>query len=177
MVNLQLVLLHPVGKLGGREALVPLVGCPVHQEALAGGGGKRINNIELSLGKALGENLRRIPGGVVCARNTGGEAEVDNIHPLLQKRREKGHVLRDVGLRGAGHGTGGYLFVEGFKGNRRAEVLQMLLLVQKEMERDDRHISFFIVFFGEISRHFAAENVVTAHSFLHTVCKTQSVMA
>ena len=69
----------------------------------------------------------------------------------------------EVRLGGARHGTGSDFFIKGIEGDGNAEVFKVFLFVQEEVERDDRDASFFVVLFGEISRHFAGQDIICVH--------------
>lgn len=88
---------------------------------------------------------------------------MDNVLPLVKERGEEGDVLRNIGLGGARHGTVGNSLIKGIKRNGHAEVFQVLLFVEEEVERDDGNASFFEVLSGEIGGHFAGENVIGVH--------------
>ena len=62
VVDSQLVRLDPGGELGCGEAGVAPVGRPVNQEALAGGGSKGVNDIELPIRETLGKDFGSVSG-------------------------------------------------------------------------------------------------------------------
>ena len=105
MVNLQTVFLDPFGQFLGTHALVPLCCGGIHQQAVAGGGAERVDDIDSALRIALPKNRGGIPGGIDGAGDAGGQAHVDDILSVLQERRKEIDILGDIHLGRAGIGA------------------------------------------------------------------------
>ena len=85
MVQVQSVLLYPCGELLCGETLVALGRGGVHQQAVAGGCAERIDDVDIALREALLDDERGVAGGVDGAGDTGGEADMDDVKPLLKE--------------------------------------------------------------------------------------------
>ena len=98
VVQLKLVGLCPVAHGIDAHALIAQVGELIHQQAVARGRAERIDDVDLALRVALAHDARGVLGRVRHARQTRGQADVQNVLALLEKRGEIIHELRDVHL-------------------------------------------------------------------------------
>ena len=101
---MELVFLHPVPQLvQGQVLLHLLVGGQVHQQALAQGGTQGVDNPDTAL-RMLGQNgLRRDAGGLIGGGQGRGEADAQDILPLLQNGGHSVLKLAHVDGGGGGH--------------------------------------------------------------------------
>ena len=104
VADVELVFLHPVPQLvQGQVLLQLLVGGQVHQQALAQGGAEGVDDPDAALGM-LGQNgLRRDAGGLVGGGQGRGEADAQDILPLLQNGGHGVLKLAHVDGGGGGH--------------------------------------------------------------------------
>ena len=71
MVQLQLVCLDPLCQIVRRHARVAQRGGRIHKQAVAGGGTKRVNDMDLAVGITLMQYHRGIACGIDRARDAG----------------------------------------------------------------------------------------------------------
>lgn len=96
MPVVELVGLRPFGKLVDSHALRALFRKRLHEQAKATRGGKRVNDMDLALGKLVRERLGGDAGRLDRARNARGERDVQDVLSLLEKRAGRTSHTRPV---------------------------------------------------------------------------------
>ena len=159
VVDLQPVFLDPGGHFVHAEPLIPLGGGGVHQQAVARGGAQRVNDVDLPLRVALGEDVGGVAGGVDGAGNAGGEANVHDVLPLLQERHKGVHILGHADLGGLGVRALAHAVIELLKGDGLAQIVRVLHPVQGIVEADIVDMDLFKVLLAQIGGGAAAEDI------------------
>ena len=98
VVQLKLVRLGPVAHGVDAHTLVAQVGELIHQQAVARGRAERVDDVDLALRVALAHDARGVLGRVRHARQPRGQADMQDVLALLEKRGKIIHELRDVHL-------------------------------------------------------------------------------
>ena len=161
VVQLQPVLLNPFCQLFRAQSLVPLVGSPVHQQAVAGGGAQRVDHIDIPLGKAFLDDKRRVPCRVDRAGQAGGQAHMDNILALLQEGGKVVHIFADAHLSGAGVRALAHRIVKLGKRHALTQIVGVFLPIQEVVEADIMNVPAFKMLVGQVCSGAAAQNIVT----------------
>ena len=164
MVDLQPVFLDPGGHLVHAQALVPLGGGGVHQQAVAGGGAQGVDDIDLPLRVALGEDVGGVAGGIDGAGDARGQAHVHDVLPLLQEGGEGVHVLGHADLGGLGVRALAHPVVELFKGDALSQVVGILHPVQGIVEADVVDMNGLEMLLAQIGGGAAAQNIAHGKS-------------
>ena len=108
MVQPQPVLFDPGRQLLCAHALIAQRRRGVEDQAVAGGGAQRVDDVDLDVGILLHDLLRGLDGEVIGARKRAGDGEEDDVLAFLGEGFEDGDHLVDV--------RAGRL-VDGFLGN------------------------------------------------------------
>jgi hypothetical protein len=109
----------------------------------------------------------RHAGGVVRARNAGGNANVDDILARLEEGGEIFHEFACAYLRGLGFSAALHSSIKIVERHALAEVVHVLNAVQSVMEANVLDISLFEMLLGDISYGTAADDVI-CHNKLHS---------
>ena len=91
---------------------------------------------------------------------------MDDILAVLEKRREEIDIFRDVYLGGSGIGTLGHPVIELVKGNGLPEIVRILNAVQGIVEADIMDVPGLKMFFAQVGRRAAAEDITHGSRFL-----------
>ena len=161
VVDLQAVFLDPIGQFSRAQALVPLVGGPVHQKSVAGGRAQGVHNIYVSLRETLFHDKGRVPCRVHRAGQAGGQAHMDNVLPLLQEGGEVVHIFADAHLGRAGIRPLAHGLIKLIEGHALTQIVRVFLVVQEVVEADIMNVPAFKMLMGQIGSGAAAQNIIT----------------
>ena len=157
VVQLQLVRLGPVAHAVDGHALVAQVRQAVHQQAVARGRAERVNDVDLPVGIALADDARGVFRRVRHAGQARGQADMQNVLALLEKRGEIVHELRNVHLRGARLGAVCHGGVKLVKRHRLAQIVRVIHAVERIVEADIRNVTLLEMLLGQVGGGAAAQ--------------------
>ncbi len=112
VVNVQLVVLHPLHQFLGGQSLALLLDGQIQQQALAQRGGQRVHHINVGIGELLFHILCGDGRALVGGGKGAGEIDGDNILPLGQDGTHSLLELAHVGGGGSGQDTAADLSVK-----------------------------------------------------------------
>ena len=142
------------------HAGVPQVGQLVHEQAGAGGGGQGIHNVDFAVGVFFLQFLAGQVGGVDHAGDAAGQAQVQDIQPLIQEGSEVLHKLLRIDLGGLGGGAVHHGGVELIQRHGLAQVVRVSLVVQVIVEAGVVNVPLAEMLGAQVCGRAAAQNVV-----------------
>ena len=166
VMQLELVLLGKIAHLFQALAGIAQVRQRVHQQAVAGRSAQGIHDVELALGIFFPQLLGRDAGGIDRAAETGRKADMQDVPPLLQHGFKIRQKFIDIDLGGLCFLAGGHAGVKLLERDALTQVIGVAGTAQGVVEADIADIAFFKVFFAEVCRGTAAENIFRHEDFL-----------
>ena len=162
VVDVQLVVLHPLHQLLGGETPALLLHRQVQQQALTQGGGQGVHHVDVGIGELLAHIVGGDGRALVGGGQGAGEADADDVFAALQHGAHGILELAHVGGGGGGQLTGSDLGVEILKADGAAvQQVGVVLTVDVDRQGNDRQLQLTGHVVRQVTAAVGHDDVIT----------------